>query len=208
MNNWEQALEKICALYANTNRKTDWIIVGSVGSALQGCAIVPGDIDIYVKNKESVLQFAKVLEPFSLPVKGEEKYDEHWLSSIEEPTFTQTFQSGFTWTKGRWVVDGVEVEVVHISNSAGIPDSLDGDGIWEGGKFIWDLYRNIQVGPYQVKTIPLEIQLESNLRRKREDRIQSIMKTLKTNGYDQELVKKALSKDHLHYFYEQLDIVI
>lgn len=201
LSNWEKALSKICEIYFNTESRMDWILVGSVGSVLQGCDMTPGDIDIYVKDQESVGQFAELLQSYSLPSKVGEKHDENWLSSIEEPIFTQTFPSGFTWTKGRWKIEGVDVEVVNISNSAGIPDSQTGDGIWEGGKYIWDLYKKVSFGPYTIRTVPLEIQLESNYRRQRQERIDAIIKAMKTYGYDEELLKKSLSSKHLLEFY-------
>ncbi|MEH7436951.1 hypothetical protein V7182_05600 [Neobacillus drentensis] len=196
MSNWEKALTTICEIIFQKERSLEWILVGSVGSVLQGCEITPGDIDIYVKDQESVGQFADMLQSYSLPSKVGDKHDENWLSSVEEPTFTQTFPTGFTWTKGRWKIEGVDVEVVNISNSAGIPDSQTGDGIWEGGEYIWDLYKNVSFGPYTIRTVPLEIQLESNYRRQRQERIDAIIKAMQTYGYNEELLKKALSSKH------------
>ena len=206
MNSWETALSKVCELYfsSEVNSKLEWILVGSVGSVLQGCEMTPGDVDIYTKNKEGIVQFAELLKEYSLLDKCEFPHGESWLSSLEEPAYTQTFSSGFSWTKGSWIIDGFKVEVVHISNSAGIPDSMDGDGIWEGGQFIWNHFRNVTIGRYTIPTVPLEIQLESNLRRQRSDRTQAIITALQKYGYDQELIEKALSKKHLPYFYSQM----
>ncbi|WP_175615477.1 hypothetical protein [Piscibacillus halophilus] len=167
MKKWESALEKVCQLYSQSNENIDWILVGSVGSVLQGCQMVPGDIDLYVKHKEGVSQFSDLLNKYSLPDKSIDRNSNEWLSSIEEPIFHQTFPSGFEWTKARWEIEGFKVEVIHITNSAGIPDNLTGDGIWEGGKYIWDYYKNVTFREYTIPVVPLEIQLESNLRRKR-----------------------------------------
>ncbi|MEK3942361.1 MULTISPECIES: hypothetical protein [Paenibacillus] len=206
MYSWKKALSKVCELYFSSkmNSNLEWILVGSVGSVLQGCEMTPGDVDIYTRNKEGIDQFAELLKGFSLLDKCEFPHGDNWLSSLEEPTFTQTFSSGFSWTKGSWIIDGFKVEVVHISNSAGIPDSMDGDGIWEGGQFIWSHFKNVEIGPYTIPTVPLEIQLESNLRRKRSDRTQAIIAALQKNSYDKELIEKALSKEHLSYFYSQI----
>ncbi|MCS7460327.1 hypothetical protein N0M98_09245 [Paenibacillus doosanensis] len=204
MASWEKALLKICELL-ESNSNLEWILVGSVGSVLQGCDMIPGDVDIYVKNQADVAQFAHLLKDFSLVSRCELPYGDQWLSSLEEPIFTQTFGSGFTWTKGRWRIEDFKVEVVQISNSAGIPDSLDGDGIWEGGRFIWSHCRNVTFGRHTVPTVPLEIQLESNLRRKRADRVQSILAALKQYGYDEKLIQKALSRENLIYFSTEMD---
>jgi hypothetical protein len=181
-------------------------LVGSVGSVLQGCEITPGDVDIYIKDQENVIQFAEMLQSYSLRSNVGDRHDENWLSSDEEPTFTQSFPSGFTWTKGRWKIEGVDVEVVNISNSAGIPDSQTGDGIWEGGKYIWDLYKNVSFGPYTIRTVPLEIQLESNYRRQRQERINAIIKAMQIYGFNEELLKKALSTKHLLEFYTAMGV--
>lgn len=207
MNSWETALSKVCELYFSSELKSnlEWILVGSVGSVLQGCEMTPGDVDIYTKNEEGIAQFAELLKEYSLLDKCDFPHGDNWLSSLEEPTYIQTFPSGFSWTKGSWIIDGFKVEVVHISNSAGIPDSMEGDGIWEGGQFIWNLFKNVTIGRYTIPTVPLEIQLESNLRRQRSDRTQAIITALQKYGYDQELIEKALSKEHLPYFYSQMN---
>lgn len=204
MSDWRTALTKICEINSKSDIEIEWILVGSVASVLQGCEMTPGDIDIYVKNQEGVKQFALLLEQYSLPAKSEEAERNNWLSSIDEPTYTERFPSGFTWTKGRWMINGMEVEVVNISQSAGIPDSLDGGGIWEGGKYIWGYSKNVEFGSHTVPVVPLEIQLESNLRRKREERIDAIMKELKMNGYNEDLISKALSTEHLSFFISEM----
>lgn len=68
MNSWETALSKVCELYfsSEVNSKLEWILVGSVGSVLQGCEMTPGDVDIYTKNKEGIAQFAELLKEYSL----------------------------------------------------------------------------------------------------------------------------------------------
>ncbi|NQX68702.1 hypothetical protein HQN90_21485 [Paenibacillus alba] len=204
MADWQRTLSKVCERL-ESKPNLEWILVGSVGSVLQGCEMIPGDLDIYVKNKDDVEEFADLLNEFSLVSKCEFPHGDQWLSSLDEPTSTQIFGSGFTWTKGRWLIEEFKVEVVQISNSAGIPDSLDGDGIWEGGQYIWSHFRNINLGRHTVPTVPLEIQLESNLRRKRADRIQSILAALKKFGYDEKLIQQALSKENLIYFHTEME---
>lgn len=200
MTSWEKALSTICEKNLQSDSVIEWILVGSVGSVLQRCEMKPGDIDLYVKHQKGVSQFAELFHEYSLDAKCEFPYGDKWYSSKDEPTFTEIFPSGFSWTKGRWTIEGVNVEVVHISHSAGIPDSLNGDGIWEGGQYIWSLYKNVKFGPYMIRTIPLEIQLESNMRRKRQDRVDSILAALKKHGYDRKLLSQALSSQHLAYF--------
>lgn len=191
---WNQALETFCTLYSESNLKCEWILVGSVASVLQKAEMIPNDLDIYVQDLEDLIKITALLEPFSLSTKSELSYmDSEWLSSLEEPYFTQSFPSGFVWSKGKWKIQGFNVEVVQISDSAGIPDSDSGDGIWEGGKYIWALAQYVDFGNHNIPLVPLEIQLESNLRRNRQDRVDAIMNALRIYGYDRELLLKALS---------------
>lgn len=201
MGNWEEALNTYCEIYYQSGKKFDWIVVGSVGSVLQGAVMEPNDIDIYTKDVQGIEAISNLLSHFQLERKSElSQNDSNWLSSIEEPYFTQTFDSGFTWTKGRWKINSFYLEAVCISNSAGIPDSELGGGIWEGGKFIWELARYVNFIEHTVPVVPLEIQLESNLRRKRQDRRDTIVTALNTFGHDQELLNKALSTANLEWW--------
>jgi hypothetical protein len=191
---WNQALETFCDLYSKSNIDCRWIIVGSVGSVLQRADMTPNDLDIYVQNLDDLIKLATILEHFSLRTRFELSYfDTEWLSSLDEPYFTQSFPSGFTWTKGKWKVHNFNIEIVQISDSAGIPDSDSGDGIWEGGKHIWSLAKYVDFEKYIIPTVPLEIQLESNLRRNRQDRVDAIINAIRVNGYDKELLLKAIS---------------
>lgn len=202
---WNQALKEYCDLYSRSNIDCTWIVVGSVGSVLQGADMTPNDLDLYVRELDDLIQLTKLLEPYSLRSRCELAYYDHeWLSSIEEPYFTQSFPSGFTWSKGKWNINHFSVEVVQISDSAGIPDSISGDGIWEGGKHIWSLAKNINYENHIIPVVPLEIQLESNIRRNRQDRVNSIINALIRNGYDKELLSIALSATHKQLLKELL----
>lgn len=191
---WDRALKAFCEIYAESSMEVDWIVVGSVGSVLQGARMAPNDLDIYVHDSDDVARITSLLSRFNRKTKSELSYfDPEWLSSDEEPLFTQSFPSGFTWTKAKWKLEGFPVEVVQISNSAGIPDSESGEGIWEGGKYIWKTANKVDFAPFTVPVVPLEIQLESNVRRDRQDRMDAIVDALLTNGYDKELLSRALS---------------
>ncbi|WP_410769415.1 hypothetical protein [Fontibacillus sp. BL9] len=202
---WSQALKTFCDLYSESNLTTEWIIVGSVGSVLQRAMMEPNDLDIYVRRREDVDQLATLMKEFNLESKSGLSYsDPGWLSSDEEPYFTQSFPSGFTWTKGKWKIHDFHAEVVQISNPAGIPDSVDGEGIWEGGKYIWDLTKKVEFENHWVPVVPLEIQLESNIRRNRQDRADAILNALLTHGYDRPLLNKALSKTNKELFEQRV----
>ncbi len=202
-----QTLEKISIAIRLSGLKVDWILVGSAGSVLQGCELEANDIDIYTKTESGVDQFAKIFEKYAHHEKSSHSSEDvNWKSSLEEPTFTQTFPWGFSWKKGKWMINGSEVEAVHIMNSAGIPDSMDGEGIWEGGQYIWELAKPITLNDFTFQTVPLEIQLESNLRRERTDRVAAIIQTLNRNGTNHTLLQQALSAKHYEQVKNQLNL--
>jgi hypothetical protein len=194
---WQRALTAFLDLYSESNLTSQWIIVGSVGSVLQQARMIPNDLDIYVRTMEDMQQLSALFKHYHLQSKSElSYYDPEWHSSEEEPYFTQTFSSGFTWTKGKWKVEGCSIEVVQISDSAGIPDSDTGEGIWEGGRYIWDLAKPIVFENRTIPVVPLEIQLESNLRRQRQDRADAIIEALLTHGCNRDILQRALSTTH------------
>lgn len=202
-----QTLEKISIEIRLSGLQVDWMLVGSAGSVLQGCELEANDIDIYTKTESGVELFAKIFEKYAHQVKCSQSIEDlHWKSSLEVPTFTQTFPWGFSWKKGKWKINGCEVEAVHIMNSAGIPDSKDGEGIWEGGQYIWELAKPITLNDFTFKTVPLEVQLESNLRRERTDRVAAIIQALNRNGTNQTFLQQALSTKHYEQVKNQLEL--
>lgn len=167
------------------------------------------DIDFYTKTEteSGVDLFAKIFEKYAHQVKNKHSIEDiNWKSSLEEPTFTQTFSRGFSWKKEKWMINGTEVEAVHIMNSAGIPDSKDGEGIWEGGQYIWELAKPITLNDFTFQTVPLEIQIESNLHRERTDRVAAIIQALNRNGINHVLLKQALSIKHYEQVKNQLNL--
>ncbi len=69
-------------------KKIDWAIIGSVALYLQGCNIIPKDIDILVKDPKSVYSF-NVLHDFqktsSIDSFLQESEEELWFSTKEKP---------------------------------------------------------------------------------------------------------------------------
>jgi hypothetical protein len=63
--------------------------------------------------------------------------------------------------------------------------------------------RRVPFRGHQVPAVPLEIQLETNLRRGFQQRVTEIIALFQRHEYDMALVEKALSECHLDRF-EQL----
>ena len=201
---WAEALKTFCAMYCATNNPARWILVGSAASVLQGAEIEPRDIDIYVNSREEVAELSGMMSRYCQEQPSRHPlYRQEWFSSIAEPYRTESYPSGFTWTKGRWRIGAFPLEVVHIDDSGGIPDSVEGDGIWEGGRYIWEYAKPVAFSGFTIPVVPLEIQLESNLRRGREERARKIAEALKKYGCDEALLAKAISVKHQEYLRQQ-----
>jgi hypothetical protein len=113
---------------------------------------------------------------------------------------------GCTWHYAKWYID-FEVEVAHLTALDGHSSSHDGTGIWETGPELWRHIRRVPFVGYQVPVAPLEIQLETCLRRGKtargkslKERIDEIIKRFKKDGYDEELLCQSLTDKHLKAF--------
>ncbi len=199
---WQLALNAILDLTQPlfAGDEPQCVIIGSVASALQGCQVSPGDIDVLAVKAEVVYRFAAQMSAYTLPQCAYAPGDEKWLSSEEMLVSAGPDDYGFVWHFGRWEVDGVKVEIAHIVAPAGFPTSEDGAGIWEAGPEIWPLIRKVMFAGHAVPVVPLEVQLETNLSRGLEERSAEIIAVLHQRGYDRKLVQKALNRQHLRTF--------
>lgn len=199
---WERALNTVLRvappLFGGDERRC--AVIGSVASALQGCQLSPRDLDLLAIRPDEVTRFAELMWAYT--PKSVEHPTDHadWLSSQEKPLSIGPDDYGFVWHFGRWLVDGVKVEMAHIAAPEGFPMSADGGGIWEAGSEIWPYIRMISFGGRPVPVVPLEIQLETSMSRGLEDRVTEIIAVFQQAGYDRKLVEKALKPERLEAF--------
>jgi len=179
---------------------TRWAVIGSAATALQGCAVVPQDIDLLAVHPEGVHRFVGLMEPFT-PERWEHSPDHAgWRSSRDWHVSVGPDEYGFVWHFARWVVEGVKVEIAHIAAPEGFPTADKGAGIWEAGSEIWSHVRSVRWGDHVVPVVPLEIQLETCMRRGLEERAAAIVAVLRRGGYDAQLIRKALREEHRRRF--------
>jgi hypothetical protein len=142
---WELALKTVIRVAEPlfSGDQPSCAIIGSVASALQGCQLTPRDLDLLAIRPEEVVRFAELMWAYA-PKRAEEPTDHaDWLSSEEEPLSIGPDDLGFLWHFGRWLIDGVKVEMAHIVAPAGFPTSADAAGIWEAGPEIWPHIRRV-----------------------------------------------------------------
>ena len=67
-------------------------------------------------------------------------------------------------------------------------------GVEKSGHGPWEHYRLIASGKYGIPVVDLELRLMTEVLRDRKDRINSILKYLKKNGFNKEVMKRILSE--------------
>ena len=161
-------------------------------SALQGVEIEPRDVDLLFRTREDLMAFVRKMHGLTPSSPEAPLSVEDWRSSQAQPIKTETFPGAFTWHKAAWDIEGVRLDATAIENN-GVPDSLHGDGVWEGGDHVWSFVTRAQ----DLPVVALEVQLESCLRRDLDSRARAIAVCLQHSGYAVERLVQVLSRGHL-----------
>ncbi|MCH8906553.1 MAG: hypothetical protein IH840_05635 [Candidatus Heimdallarchaeota archaeon] len=206
---WQQALLNFMKLTSETLvfSEINWFIIGSVATALQGCSLIPNDIDIVVSRKNDVGLIASCfshLEPKASPVPVG---DPEWISSQELSVhYGEPDSYGFQSVFARWKLDGFKIEVAHITPPTELANDPpeDGEGIWEANFVNWKYANLVDFRGYKIPLSPLEIQLQTNMDRGLEHRVNEILRIFRREGYT-ELLETALSKVNHKKFLEMME---
>ena len=187
---WRMALQHAVVRLADT--RIEWLVIGSAASALQGVEIEPRDVDLLLRTREDLMAFVRKMHGLTPSSPEAPLSVEDWRSSQAQPIKTETFPGAFTWHKAAWDIEGVRLDATAIENN-GVPDSLHGDGVWEGGDHVWSFVTRAQ----DLPVVALEVQLESCLRRDLDSRARAIAVCLQHSGYAVERLVQVLSRGHL-----------
>jgi hypothetical protein len=195
---WSVALERLLDARAASPRpeRDRWAVIGSVASALQGCALHPRDVDLLVALPDDVARWAAFMAPFDGSPEGHADDADTWLSTTDSPVHSGPDGYGFMWHFARTYIAGCKVEVAHLAPPEGFPTSSDGAGIWEAGPEIWPHVKLVAFGGRQVPVVPLEIQLETAMARDLPERVQAILSVLRVHGHDADLLRRSLRAHH------------
>ncbi|MCF2139644.1 MAG: hypothetical protein K9W44_06285 [Candidatus Lokiarchaeota archaeon] len=170
----------------------EWIITGSTASALQNCPLKPENIDILVKNPESVNFISDQLICFEMKEKSFLDSTQ-WLSSCENRVFIfDNKERNEMWHMGRWIIEDMKVEVAYIQSQTTLDESREEGYIWENGPDMYPYVKKIMFYDFQLNVVPLEIQLSSLFFRGMVARITKIAVHFQQYGYDENLLKLAL----------------
>ncbi|TXT54231.1 MAG: hypothetical protein BAJATHORv1_80038 [Candidatus Thorarchaeota archaeon] len=186
-------------------RNFEYLVCGSMSTYLQGCDIQPNDVDILVKDAEGVSFFAELMSEYAVQKTPSDSVDD-WLSTVDKPVFTIISEDGKEqWYMARWMIDGMKFEIAHLVSEESLRRTREKSCIWENGPDMYPHIKKIDFHGYQLGVIPLEIQLSTNMFRSIEERVSEILKILKKEGYDNELLKRALTAEQYASIIEKLE---
>ncbi|GAB2596755.1 nucleotidyltransferase family protein [Kribbella endophytica] len=166
--------------------RIEWMLVGSAATALHGVEIVPGDIDIAVLEAGDVARAAAVLPTPDGPlVESQDPAD--WVSTAAEPAL-RFEHAGERWTFGKWMIDGVKVELAHIDAPAVAARMMETRAL-----LVWHERETLNSHGQPVPTVPVEVQLATMVARQQDARIHATIAAIDTASVDVTLLRRALS---------------
>ncbi|SEH00475.1 hypothetical protein SAMN05444920_116210 [Nonomuraea solani] len=147
--------------------------VGGTGAALlQGVHLPVGDLDVLLARREDVDTISAALSSFPC------LYPASWL-----PETSQYF--------ARYEVNGVPLELSTVEQET------DSDAMECIGRGPWQHYVLITCGPHQVPVVRLELRLATELLRDRPDRYEPLLDLMAAQGYEPDLLKRAMATHDL-----------
>jgi hypothetical protein len=150
-----------------TCSQMDYRLVGTGAALLQGVQLPTADIDILVKDRESVNTFSSSLSTFKC------LFAPNWIKESRQ------FYSEYE-------VNGVGVGISTVEVDT------ESDGLECVGYGPWKHFTLVPCGPYNIPAVALELRLVSELIRNRPDRYKPLIQHMQVNGCDVELVGRGM----------------
>jgi hypothetical protein len=145
----------------------EYRLVGTGSALLQGVLLPTGDIDILVKERESVDAFGSTLASFKC------LFSPAWMPEARQYYADYEVNS-----------IGVGISTVEVETES--------DGLECVGHGPWEHYVLVSCGPYTIPAVALELHLVSELLRDRPDRYTPLIQHMQANGCDIELVRRGM----------------
>ncbi|MFG1909775.1 hypothetical protein [Kribbella sp. NPDC048928] len=162
----------------------DWMLLGSAATALRGAAVVPGDIDIAGRTEDDIVRAAAILPtPQSAPADG----PADWISTAAAPVL-HFGGAEERWTFGRWMIDGVKVELAHIDAPA-----VDGLMLETRSPLVWAHRQNLDCHGQPIPVVPLEVQLVTMIARHQDARLAATLAAVDPAALDLPLLRRAIA---------------
>jgi hypothetical protein len=145
----------------------EYRLVGTGAALLQGVLLPTGDIDILVKERQSVDAFGSALASFKC------RFSPAWMPEARQ-YYADCEVNGV----------GVGISTVEVETES--------DGLECVGRGPWEHYVLVSCGPYTIPAVALELRLVSELLRDRLDRYTPLIQHMRVNGCDIELVRRGM----------------
>ena len=145
----------------------EYRLVGTGAALLQDVPLPTGDIDILVRERESVDAFGSALASFKC------RFSPAWM-----PEARQYYAD--------YEVNGVGVGISTVEAET------ESDGLECVGRGPWEHYALVSCGPYTIPAVALELRLVSELLRDRPDRYTPLIQHMRVHGCDIELVRRGM----------------
>jgi hypothetical protein len=165
----------------------EWMLLGSAATALRGAAIVPGDIDIALLAADDVTRAATVLPTPDAPELVESDEPSGWISTAAEPTL-QFSHTGEQWTFGRWIIDGIKVELAYIDAPAVAALMIE-----TRAPLVWHERETLKCHGQPIPTVPIEVQLATMIARQQDARIEATIAAIGPALLNVPLLRRAIS---------------
>jgi hypothetical protein len=165
----------------------EWMLLGSAATALRGAAIIPGDIDIALLAADDVTRAATVLPTPDVPEVVESDESSGWISTAAEPTL-QFGHTGEQWTFGRWIIDGIKVELAHID-----APTVAALMIETRAPLVWHERETLKCHGQPIPTVPIEVQLATMIARQQDARIDATIAAIDPTLLNVPLLRRAIS---------------
>ena len=147
---------------------TDYCLVGTAAAVLHGVPLPAGDVDLVMQQRAGVDAFSSALTAFPC---------------VSPPTFIPEGKQYYT----AYDIHGVQVEASTVEWES------DSPYIETFGRGPWEHHVLIDVGPYRVPTIQLELRLVTELLRNRPDRSTPLTTWMQTHGCDIDLLRRVMA---------------
>ena len=162
------ALETALTALRAVGAAPDYRVGGTSAALLQGVQLPVGDVDLLMARREDVDTVAAALSSFPC------LYATSWL-----PQSSQYFAR-------------YEVNQVHLEIST-VEQETDSDGMECIGRGPWEHYVLVTCGSHRVPVVRLELRLATELLRDRPDRYDPLLDHLAAQGFDPDLLDRAMT---------------
>ena len=152
--------------------KHEYRIVGTAAALLQNVEISTNDVDILFKEREGIDEVHQILSKFNC---------------LKEPEFLGNEEVGGQYL-AIYEIGEITVELSTVEYEA------ETDGMECFGKGPWKHYETIKIENYEIPVIRLELRLISEVYRKREERVDQLIKHLRDKKCNLSLIRRGLSE--------------